>query len=374
MNALRGKTSLDESASPWIGVAVTLGWIIEFSCSWLCGWWIFFRLRGVVAAVPGMLLPRSGRHLPNWSVIIPARNEELRLPRLLQSLKRLSHRPTEVLVVDDESTDRSAEVARACGAKVLPSCALPAGWRGKNWACHQASQVATGEVLVFLDADTWLTSDDLPLVERGLALALLPYHEVSRPDESASMFFNVAMAAGTVPDGLVGQSLIIHRDDYHASGGHAAVRGRILENFYLAQKLREHGCRVRCLPGRGRLSFRMYPGGWRELCPGWIKGFASGAAATPPLPMVMVVLWMIGLMMPWLWLVVGADVPIWLTLLVLGLAVVQVAAVTRLVGNFPWYASLAYPVTLGCFFGLFAISKFKGGRNVEWKGRRIDAT
>ncbi len=85
------------------------------------------------------------------SVIVPARDEAARLPRLLDSLAA-DAQPYEVLVVDDRSTDGTAAVARAAGATVVPA-ERPAGWSGKAYACWAGAQAAQGDLLVFLDAD-----------------------------------------------------------------------------------------------------------------------------------------------------------------------------------------------------------------------------
>ena len=352
-----------------LGVGVTIGFLVIFSISWACGWVILSRLIRAGVPASGADLPEREGIPPSWSLVIPARNEESRLPRLLASLADLRHPPVDLLVVDDGSTDRTAAVARSLGAEVLPSKPLPAGWRGKNWACHQGAAAARGEVLVFLDADTWLTSHKIPLVRPGQVLSLLPHHEVPTLIESASLFFNIAMAVGTIPDGLAGQSLVIHRDDYAACGGHRAVRDKILETFFLAERLRGHGCRVGCFPGRGQLSFRMYPDGWRGICEGWIKGFAGGASGTPPMRLMLVVFWIIGLVLPWV--AFGWAAAPWLCLLAAGLAGLQVGLIARRLGSFPWLVAWCYPLPLLCFFGLFAISKAKQGRSVSWKGRSI---
>src|SRR5277367_5581948 len=76
------------------------------------------------------------------SIVIPARNEEDNLPRLLQSIALSAVRPAEILVVDDASTDDTAPIARSLGAIVITSLPLPEGWTGKAWACHQGAQGA----------------------------------------------------------------------------------------------------------------------------------------------------------------------------------------------------------------------------------------
>jgi glycosyltransferase involved in cell wall biosynthesis len=105
-----------------------------------------------------LLLTRLGRchgagspeRTPVVSVIIPARNEEHNLPTLLRSLATQPLKPHEIIVVDDGSTDRTAELARQLGAMVVASKPLPEGWRGKTWACHQGARTPGLRLAVWL--------------------------------------------------------------------------------------------------------------------------------------------------------------------------------------------------------------------------------
>jgi 4,4'-diaponeurosporenoate glycosyltransferase len=308
------------------------------------------------------------------SVIIPARNEEHNLPRLLDSLASQTVKPLEILVVDDGSTDRTAELARRHGATVMASQTLPEGWRGKTWACHQGATAAGGELLLFADADTWFESDGLArLLDSypGGAYSVGPYHAVQKPHEPLSLFFNLAMIVGTVPQGLFGQMLLVDRESYRLVGGHETVRDRILENYWLADKFRAAGVTVCSVTGWGVCAFRMYPNGLAELIEGWTKGFASGAGQTPGPVLCIVVGWMIGLMLaPLGWVILGKGV-VWggVYLLCAG----QVAWFGRLIGSFQWYTALLYPVPLIFFFALFARSAMRSGKLVSWKGREIRA-
>jgi len=312
--------------------------------------------------------------MPSVSVIIPARNEEHNLPALLHSLASQPLKPREIIVVDDGSADRTAEAARQFGATVLASQPLPDGWRGKTWACHQGAQAAAGDLLWFVDADTWFEPDGLARMLSGYtggAFSVGPYHAVQKPYEELSLFFNFNMIVGTVPVGLFGQMLLVDRGSYRRVGGHEPVRGRILENFWLAGQFRAAGIPVRSVAGRGVLSVRMYPNGLRELIEGWTKGFASGAGQTSRRTLFLVVAWMIGLMLaPLGWLVTG-DWFLWGAVYLLCAA--QVAWFGRLVGSFRSYTALLYPVPLIFFFTVFARSIMRSGKVVTWKGRRLRA-
>jgi len=351
---------------------------------WFAGWIVLGRVRRcgcdeAKQSVSGELL----------SIIIPARNEEQNLPTLLRSLAAQSIRPREIIVVDDASTDRTAEVAREHGAHVVNSQPLPEGWRGKTWACHQGAQAATGNLLLFLDADTWFEPDGLRrvLAEFQTAgcgvLSVAPYHAVRDFHEQFSAFFNLVMLAGTgaftvlgdrfTPRGLLGQFLLIERTAYQRVGGHEAVKGRILENFWLAEQLRAAGVPLRCRGGQGVISFRMYPQGWREVVDGWTKGFASGAGQTPLPILLLVVAWMFGLMTAPLGLALGSLPLCWLAVYAAGVA--QVAWLLRRVGTFHWVTALCYPAPLIFYFVVFArsVRRSRSKQTVAWKGRQIHA-
>ena len=351
---------------------------------WLAGWIVLGRIRRCGPAESNH--PAAAEQL---SIIIPARNEEQNLPALLRSLAAQLIHPREIIVVDDASSDRTAALAQQNGARVIASQPLPEGWRGKTWACHQGAQAAKGELLLFLDADTWFEADGLRrvLVEfkqaGGGVLSIAPHHKVKAPYEQLSAFFNLVMLAGTgaftlrgdhlAPRGLLGQFMLIERSAYQRVGGHEAVKGRILENFWLAEQLRSLDVPLRCRSGRGVFAFRMYPTGWRELVDGWTKGFASGASQTPLPILLLVVAWMIGLMTVLLGLAFAGQPLFWLG--VYALCVAQVSWLLRRVGTFHWLTAVLYPVPLIFYFVVFtrSVLRRRDQQTVAWKGRRIRA-
>jgi len=335
---------------------------------WSAGWLLLRRMKPCGAGTAGDI-PADG-----LSIIIPARNEEQNLPTLVRSITAQRIKPHEIIVVDDGSTDRTAQIAQQLGVPVVNSQPLPDGWRGKTWACHQGAQAATGELLIFLDADTWFEPEGLARVLADYtdgAFSVGPFHAVRSVYEDLSLFFNFNMTAGTVPERLFGQMLLVDRESYRRVGGHGAVKGRILEHFWLAGQFREAGIAVRSVTGRGVFSFRMYPGGLSELIAGWAKGFAAGAGQTPRGTLFLVVVWMIGLMFARLgWLITG-DWLRWSAMYLLCAA--QVAWFGRLVGAFRGFTALLYPVPLSFFFLVFAWSAARSGKRVSWKGREIRA-
>lgn len=319
---------------------------------------------------------------PPASILIPARNEERNLPHLLGSI------PTpppgsEIFVIDDASTDNTAALAQAQGARVLSAPPLEPGWTGKTWACQRGAQAASCDFLLFLDADTWFEPQGLKRLlahaDTRAAVSVLPYHVMDRRYEQLSLFFNLLMALGAGGFGLLsrprlfGQSLLIPGQLYNAAGGHAAVRRHILENLALSERVYAAGATCRCFYGRGTLNMRMFPDGLAQLCEGWTKAFADGAAASGPAVLLLSILWLSALcsaflmlfLSPASWRLVFAAVYLLLALQIYGFA-------ARL-GQYRFLTCLLYPLPLCFYFALFGQSLYRHAfhRKVQWRGRQL---
>ena len=350
---------------------------------------------GALALISGTLLllrvptcPPTQPATPiRLSIIIPARNEEDNLPRLLLSLNNCELATFEVIVVDDGSTDATAAVAKSAGATVLAAPLLPASWTGKTWACAQGAQKARGDLLLFLDADTWLVPGGLDQLlsawhrhsgER-VALSLLPFHALRAPYEELALFFNVLMAIGAGGFGafgkpkLFGQCLLVSRDLYEACEGHSAVRSRVLENLFMADHIEAVGGRCICLGGRGVLQVRMFPDGLNQLCESWKKAFIDGAAATESVVLALTIVWLTSICTVFLLVCVAPSSLRVFAAACYVLTASQVFFSVRQIGSFRWTTAFLYPIPLLFFFGLFASSLLgrKRRRQVNWRGRQI---
>ncbi len=230
---------------------------------------------------------RTGVPLPpgsTVSVIIPARDEAGRIgPCVIAA--RADPGVSEVIVVDDESTDGTAAVAARAGARVIPGLPLPSGWVGKQWALQQGLEVASGEYVLTLDADT--------RPHPGLAAALVtaatrgPFDLVSAGprfvcDSVAEQGLHAAMLATLVyrfgpigpnrqprPHRVVvnGQCLLARRAGLAAADGFAPVRGHLTDDIALARDLARRGWRIGFLNGRDLLDVDMHASVaevWRE--------------------------------------------------------------------------------------------------------------
>ena len=332
------------------------------------------------------------------SVIVPARDEEANLPRLLASL--VAQRPPahQVIVVDDGSTDRTAAIAAAQGAMVVPTGSVPRGWAGKPWACWTGAHHASGDVLLFLDADTVLGDDGLARLVRALQasapgglLSVQPHHRVRRVHEQLSAFPNVVSMMGSgafAVDALrrrshramaFGPCLVTERAAYQAIGGHARVRGSVVEDINLARTYASAGRRVRCLAGGTAVAFRMYPSGVRSLIEGWTKNLAEGSRLAPTAAALGAAAWVaaciataVGTASGLVTWSTGGTSAWWPAAWVA--VSVQLAWMLRRVGTYRWWTSAMFPVPLVAFVALFVGSAWLRltHRPVRWKGRSID--
>jgi len=268
----------------------------------------------VHAAVNARLLPRPGAPLaahPRISVCIPARNEADTLPHCLGAVRHCDPPAAEILVYDDTSRDATAEVVRRRAAvdsrvRLIPSAGEPpAGWLGKPHACAQLAAAATGELLVFCDADTRLGVDALGAVgawlRDGSRSLVSPYPRVRAQGAGARLiqpllwwswlsFVPLRHAARRGYPSLAvagGQFLAADRAAYDAVGGHAAVRDRVIEDVELARAFKRAGFVAEVVDGSDLATCEMYQS-WTEVRAGYRKSLwaafpspvAAGGAAT----------------------------------------------------------------------------------------------
>lgn len=354
---------------------------------WVAGWWLLARVPrlGGAAGDVDPALTADG-----VSVIIPARDEAANLPHLLASLAGQDPAPTEIIVVDDGSTDGTGEVARDLGATVVESLPLPEGWTGKSWACTQGADAASGETLVFLDADTRLLPGGLAAIlsalrRHGGVLSVQPYHRMERVYERLSAVFNVISVMGVgiatpgrsgVARGAFGPCLACGADDYARVGGHGAVADEILEDLALGRVFAESGLPVRGAGGRGTIEYRMYPDGPGQLVEGWSKNMASGSASVGVVRLVATILWVSGAaassvdLVSWLAGSGSNAAGVWLVWAAFAL---QFGVMLRQLGNFGVWVALLYPLAFAAFVLVFVDSLWLTvvRRRVRWRGRTV---
>jgi glycosyltransferase involved in cell wall biosynthesis len=359
-----------------------MGWLeLSILVRWLIGWALTLRLP--------LLPPGTPSHSRKLSVLIPARNEAATLPHLLAALAHQRVRADEVIVIDDHSSDDTAAIARQAAAalpiRVIQPPPLPADWCGKTWALHHGVQASEGELLLFLDADT---EPGPEFVERLLArhealgglVSVQPYHRTEKPYEQLSVLFNLvglmAVPLGPGCGVAFGPALLSSREDYDRGGGHAAVAGKVVEDWFLGHCYERVGLPVSAFIGYGQIAYRMYPGGLRDMVIGFDKNFATAAGEVRWPWMLAVLLWLSGLFWAaWClpaallgWPLLGNAAISWNAMVYTAYAV-QLLVLTRRVGRFSWI-NVLFPVPVLFFLGVFvlAILNLERGQ-VRWKGR-----
>lgn len=320
-----------------------------------------------------------------YSIIIPARNEEENLPKLLASIAAASS-SCEVIVVDDNSTDRTPEIAQAFHAQVVRPGEPPHGIKGKAWACARGAAKSSTDLLFFMDADTWFEPNGLESILQtfaslpsSTALSVLPFAVTQRPYEELSLFFNLLMASGAggfgifQPPRLFGQSLILTSELYRAIGGHDSVGQFVLENFHLASRLNEAHGRSVCLGGKGSLHMRMFPNGLMQLSEGWMKAFADGAQSTDSRVLFVSVLWLTSLAATAAILPFSSPSHLQAALTLYLFAAVQIYFLSRQIGSFRITTCLLFPLPLAFFFITFSRSAIRRAtrRPTNWRGRNV---
>ncbi len=222
------------------------------------------------------------------SILIPARNEEENLPRLLDSILRLDYQDVEVWVCDDHSSDSTRQVLEAWSAKdhrirYFQGEPLPPSWTGKNYACHQLAKKATGDYLLFVDADVTLASQVLQKAlafVRAKQLALLtifPRQLMPGISERITVPFmnwallnllplvavrklkNPLFAAGN------GQFMLFDTRLYKKTFWHKKVKSCYVEDILIVRALKKEGQRVAVLLGNNDVFCRMYQSYWESL-------------------------------------------------------------------------------------------------------------
>ena len=353
---------------------------------WILGFLLLFRISHC------RTLGNRNIRKPSVSVIIPARNEERSLPNLLDSLSDQLSSQDEVIVVDDHSEDRTKAVAERNTVRVLESLPTPEGWIGKPWACFQGARIASGEILIFLDADTAVEKNGLAriiqtYVEKDGVISIQPYHKIRKLYEQLSAFFNIIAMAGmgafTVlggrikPIGLFGPVVVMKREDYLARGGHGQVKGEILDDLAFGSELQKKGIEVHCLGGKSTVAFRMYPNGIRELINGWSKGFAMGAAKTSIPLLILIVAWICGSIGTTRGLIESIAATNNAQIAISGglyfLYSAQIYWMLARTGNFKFYTALLYVIPVAFFVVVFIYSLIRifVVKSVIWKGREI---
>jgi chlorobactene glucosyltransferase len=259
---------------------------------------VFLGILLLIALVNVLTLRRLGEYalpacFPRVSVLLPVRNEEAVIGDCVRSLLAQDYPDYELLVLDDVSTDSTGDVLAALARtddrlRVLSSCPPPEGWMGKHWACQQLAEAATGDLLLFTDADTFHHPQALRagvaamLTERADLMSAFLHQRMFTWGERLTVpavfwcffsFLPIPLAHHIRAPGLSltnGQWMLFRRSAYQAVGGHEAVRQNPIDDIALGRRVKAKGLRWRVVDAGDYVSCRMYSG-FRAAVEGFTK-------------------------------------------------------------------------------------------------------
>ncbi len=370
--------------------------MIEALIALISGGALFFF--GITAISNVLLFPRLRRLTPSEtpfiSILIPARNEAAVISQTVRSLLAQTYAHFELIVLDDNSADGTGQVVCTTAAgdlrlRVLNGAPLPDGWSGKNWACHQLSQAARGDWLLFSDADVcwqpealsalvahmartradlltvWPTQITQTWSERLIVplmmFAILAYLPILMVHYSPLMIFAAAN----------GQVMLFRRAAYQKIGGHAAVRAKIVEDVTLARRIKAVGLCLRMFDGNGLISCRMYQG-WSAVRDGFAKNILAGHGDSVPFLLLSTLLHWLAFVAPFLWLPVSGLAPLPLLLCT---GVIALRMLTAAASRQRLLDGLLMPLSVILMTRIAAQAlywRFRYG-GVQWKGRTLRA-
>ena len=373
------------------------------------GLWRVFAVAPQLQAAADAPVPQT-----SLTVVIPAYNEAGNIGACLASV--LKGQPPcvewQVLVVDDDSTDATAELAVACAARhpqstarfsVLPAGPRPASerWVGKNWACTRAMEQVRSDWVLFIDADVQLQAD---AIRRALAQAIADQADLLslaprltcgclaewmvQPIMASLLGLGFPIEAANDPDSDVafaaGPFMLFRRSVYDQIGGHRALAAEVVEDLALARRIKTGGYRLRYLLGLDAVDLRMYAD-LAALWEGWTKNWCLGLDRDPGKALAAAGVVVLMFSLPWLLIPVSIGLllvlPIaqwwWLALLAAASVAVLQQFILRLWTRREFQLPIDYWWLMGAgglivgAIGPVSVWRTFTGQGWTWKGRSL---
>lgn len=344
------------------------------------------------------------------SILIPARNEEKHIQNCIQYACNQDYSQFEVIVLNDNSTDRTIEILEVLERKypaklsIINGVEKPAEWLGKPWACKQLADASNGEILLFIDADVTIHPETLsrinsafrqynldmltvwprqilktfweqtiiPLVYYAL-VSLLPAIYTYRPPRWMPKF--LAVKTRKYFSAACGQFLAFRRESYQLIGTHEAVKNRIVEDVALARLILKRGLRARMFEGFNTVSCRMYTDE-SEIRNGFRKNFFAGFGYNYLLFLIAAILHLVVFIFPFLIFPYSllTDAPVWLFLSTVSIAVILLhRLILSIWFNWNPLYSLTHPLGVLWFqyLGIITLRDKFFKNKIVWKDRSL---
>ncbi len=354
---------------------------------------VFLLIRFTIALlnlIHHPLIPVSRSHsYPLLSILIPARNEASNLPCLFSQLQNIKYDPLEIIVLNDHSEDNSEQILKDYQKKspkitYINGKELPKGWLGKNWACHQLSQIAQGEYMLFLDADISELHPELCVYtvteaqKRKLALlSIFPQQYMLTMAERSIVPIMHYLLLSLLPLSWIyklpfpsmsaanGQYMLFNAQIYRRYLWHKSVKKIIVEDIAIMRKIKKQGLKGMTYLSRGLIKCRMYHS-YRDGIEGFSKNILAGFGNSITGLMIYLVL----VIFSWPFTIIYLPVCVGLLsiLMILGIRII-ISYISK--EHISWNI-LLHPVHMTHLIAISFLSVYKKTtkRNI-WKGRNV---
>jgi chlorobactene glucosyltransferase len=358
---------------------------------------LVFMVISVSNMLWGPVLGKTGKPIrrPHVSLLVPARNEEGNIEKCLDHLIRQDYPDFEIIVLNDESTDKTEEILRkyqnrvtAPKITVLIGGALPAGWTGKNWACWQLAQAAKGEIIIFTDADNWhhpaAVSKTISWMEKYNLNAFSAFPQQITVSWFEKLLIPVIdvilytllplwMILKTKNPSLSaanGQWLACRKTDYFQIGGHEQVKNKVVEDVEIFRLFKRKGRKALTSIGTGVVFCRMYRS-YPEVVNGLMKIFYGLTGNHLIVYFFLLTMMFLVYVLPWIAIFFVKEwIPVLLSLVIP--FAYRFIMKTRLKQNVFGVILQPAAVTFSFFIAIRSYFSIKLGK-IIWKGRRIHA-
>lgn len=357
-------------------------------------WFILaFTMLQFAVAIVNLIFPQkfsssiSGfKHLV--SVLIPARNEEKNIANLLTDLVEHDYQNIEILIFNDQSTDKTAEIVSRFSlkdkrVKLINSDGLPEGWLGKNHACNSLSKVAKGKYLLFLDSDVRIgnriiqqTCTFSEKYKLGL-LSIFPRQIMISAGEKAAVPLMHYILLTLLPLILVrktgfsslaaanGQFMLFNAEIYKNYLPHEKMKNDKVEDIKIARYFKNQKIQIACITGKDSVICRMYSG-FLESVHGFSKNVTQFFGNSFSLAILFWLVTTFGFIAVFLGLSKTIFI-LYLTIFILTRITVSIAARQSVLMNLIFL--IPQQLALGLFVLKAVVNRYKN--QYEWKGRNI---
>ncbi|MBM7577349.1 glycosyltransferase [Jeotgalibacillus terrae] len=356
--------------------------------------YIFILLLFLFVTIINVLtMPRLKKAVKNESFkvsfLIPMRNEEKNVKGIIDSVLRSDYHNREVIVLNDQSEDRTAEVLSSYGdsIKVINGRPLPEGWVGKVHACHQLSKEANGDFLCFIDADVRLdqhaVSRALYLLKKKNASLItgfpkFPAHsflaKLLVPLQHFFVFFHLPnfMANYTKLPAFTaahGAFMLFEKEAYFKSGGHESVKRSLVEDIHITRHLKSEGYTCILSNVSSHITCDMYETN-REVWEGFSKNIFTGLGRNVPAALAVSVFYLCFYFLPLPLAITGIMVENYIWIVPLMIVFLQTFVIDLSTGQTKFHflymplSAIALVILL-----LASMSKSLTGKGYTWKGR-----